>query len=100
MMAKTHPIVTILLTLALILQGYAGAPAHESDCCPDDCSMDAAFCPMLASGATCTACQTAAVSPYTLNTAAVTGNVAAMRGSTVKIHSTDIHTIWRPPIAA
>jgi hypothetical protein len=73
MMAKTHPILALLLTLALMLQGHGGAPAHESGCCPDDCSMDAAFCPVPGAGAACAACQAAAISPHALNAAAVTG---------------------------
>jgi hypothetical protein len=100
MMAKTHPILALLLTLALMLQGHGGAPAHESGCCPDDCSMDAAFCPVPGAGAACAACQAAAISPHALNAAAVTGKEAAMRSSAVKIYSADTHTIWRPPIAA
>jgi hypothetical protein len=99
-MAKTHPILTLLLTLVLLLQGYGEVSAHESGCCPDNCSMDAAFCPMLGTGATCAACQTAAISSHALNAIAVTGKAAAMCSSSVKIHSADTHTIWRPPIAA
>lgn len=98
MMAKKHPILALLLTLALLLQSYGEVRANESDCCPDDCSMDAAFCPMLSAGGTCVACQTAAISHYTLNATAETGSDAGSHGSAVNSDSVAINNIWRPPI--
>lgn len=98
-MLKTRPILTILLTLALLLQSYGEGRANESDCCPDDCSQDTAFCLMMSTGGTCVACQTAAISPYVLNATATPGKNAAMRNSVVKMYSAEMNNIWRPPIA-
>jgi hypothetical protein len=99
-MAKTHPILTLLLALALMLQSYGEVGAHDNGCCPGDCPSDPAYCMALATGSSCGACQAAVFDASALN-AWGSGNtrVSAFDYYANGYISTQDNTIWRPPIA-